>query len=61
MSEEPAKKTTITLPARLHQRLTAAAGRDHRSMHGQILAYVERCLDLDEKKIRKEDQDAKAK
>jgi predicted DNA-binding protein len=48
MSDDPVKKTTITLPARLHQRLVSAAERDHRSMHGQILAYIERGLDQDE-------------
>ena len=54
MADEPVKKTTITLPASLHQRLVEAAERDHRSMHGQMVAYIERCLnDQDEEKDRK--------
>lgn len=53
MADEPVKKTTITLPASLHQRLVEAAERDHRSMHGQVLAYVERGLNQDEEKDRK--------
>ena len=51
MSDE-IKETKIRLPAGLHERLKQAAGRDHRSMHAQMIAYIERCLDADERRLR---------
>jgi predicted DNA-binding protein len=51
MSDE-IKETKIRLPAGLHERLKQAAGRDHRSMHAQMLAYIERGLDQDDKSAR---------
>jgi hypothetical protein len=41
-------RTTLRLPDALLARLRRVAERDHRSVHGQILAYIERCLDQDE-------------
>jgi hypothetical protein len=46
------KKMTVQLPATLHDRLARAAERDHRSLHKQMLAYIERCLDQDEREAR---------
>jgi hypothetical protein len=46
-------KTTVRLDPGLHERLVRAAERDHRSMHGQIVAYIERCLALDERKAER--------
>jgi hypothetical protein len=43
-------KMSIRLRPDLHARLKQAAGRDHRSMHAQMIAYIERCLDQDEGK-----------
>jgi predicted HicB family RNase H-like nuclease len=51
MNEE-IKEMKLRLPAELHERLKQAAGRDHRSMHQQALAYVEQCLDADERRTR---------
>lgn len=45
-------KMTIRLAPDLHARLGRAAGRDHRSKHAQMLAYIERCLAQDEKAAR---------
>lgn len=41
-------RTSIRLPDELLARLRAQAGRDHRSVHAQMLAYIERGLDQDE-------------
>lgn len=41
---------SIRLAPDLHERLKRAAGRDHRSMHAQMLEYIERCLEQDEGK-----------
>jgi len=51
MSDE-IKEMKLRLPATLHERLKQAAGRDHRSMHAQMIAYIERCLDADDKSAR---------
>jgi predicted DNA-binding protein len=47
-------RTSIRLPDELLARLRAQAKRDHRSVHAQMVAYIERCLDQDE-----EDHDRK--
>jgi predicted HicB family RNase H-like nuclease len=39
---------TLRLPAGLHQRLAAAAAREHRSINAQIVRYIERGLDQGE-------------
>ena len=38
------KQITLRLPDELHAALKAAAGQDHRSVHAQVLTYVERGL-----------------
>jgi hypothetical protein len=43
-------KMSIRLAQDLHERLKRAAALDHRSMHAQMLAYIERCLEQDEGK-----------
>ncbi len=43
------KLMTIRLPDELHARLSRAAERSHRSKHAQMLVYIERCLNEDEK------------
>jgi len=40
-------KMTIRLSPDLRERLKQAAERDHRSMHAQMIAYIERGLDQD--------------
>ncbi len=47
-------KMSIRLSPDLHARLKQAAKRDHRSMHAEMVALIERCLDQDEAKTRKE-------
>ena len=42
-------KMSIRLPDELHARLSRAAERDHRSMHAQMIVFIERCLDQEEK------------
>jgi len=46
-------KTTVRLDPDLHERLGQAAERDHRSMHAQMIAYIERGLTQDERRARK--------
>jgi predicted HicB family RNase H-like nuclease len=41
-------KLTVRPSPEMHERLKAAAEREHRSLHGQILAYLERGLAADE-------------
>jgi predicted transcriptional regulator len=41
-------RTTILLPDALHDRLRKAAERERRSVHSQMLVYIERGLDQDE-------------
>lgn len=45
---------TIRLKPDLHDRLTRAAERDHRSKHAQMLVYIERGLDQDEQEAGRE-------
>ena len=45
---EKTVNTTLRLDPDLHARLTAVARRNHRSLHSQVLAYVERGLDQDQ-------------
>jgi predicted HicB family RNase H-like nuclease len=47
------KQITLRLPDELHERLKAAAGHDHRSLHAQVLVYVERGLDQDQEEQRR--------
>lgn len=44
---EEIKRVSIRLPDALHGRLKLAASRDRRSLHGQVLAYIERGLNQD--------------
>ena len=44
---------TIRLTPETHERLGRAAERDHRSKHAQMLTYIERCLDQDEREQRR--------
>jgi predicted HicB family RNase H-like nuclease len=46
-------KTTVRLERGLHERLVAAAGRDRRSMHSQIITYIERGVAADERRDRR--------
>jgi hypothetical protein len=47
------KEMKVRLPAPLHERLRQAAERDHRSMHQQMLAYIERGVTEDERRERR--------
>jgi hypothetical protein len=51
---EGIKETKVRLPIGLHQRLKRAAERDHRSMHQQVLSYIERGVTEDERKEQRE-------
>jgi hypothetical protein len=51
MAEDETRQT-IRLPDTLLARLKAAADRDHRSVHGQMLTYIERGLAADERRAR---------
>jgi predicted transcriptional regulator len=51
--ENDTVKTTVRLDPGLHARLDQAAGRDRRSMHAQILSYIERGLAQDDRKARR--------
>ncbi len=42
-------KMTIRLTPGLHERLGQAAERDHRSKHAQMVVYIERGLDQDDR------------
>jgi predicted transcriptional regulator len=46
-------KTTVRLDPDLHARLDAAAQRDRRSQHAQILSYIERGLAQDERTAKR--------
>jgi predicted transcriptional regulator len=48
-------RTTIRLPAGLHDRVRRLAGTDRRSVHAELLWLIERALD-EEDKIREEGQ-----
>jgi predicted transcriptional regulator len=45
-------KMTIRLTPELHERLGRVADYDHRSKHGQMLAYIERGVTQDERAQR---------
>ena len=51
-------KMSIRLPDDLHARLSRAADRNRRSMHAQMLIYIERCLNED--KIPDQDQEGRS-
>jgi hypothetical protein len=46
-------KQTIRLSPELHERLDQAAQRDRRSMHAQMITYIERGLAADDRKARR--------
>jgi hypothetical protein len=46
-------KTTVRLEHGLHERLLATAGRDRRSMHSQIITYIERGVAADERAAKR--------
>ncbi len=50
-------RTSVRLPDELLARLRRAAERDHRSVHGQILAYIERGLGQDESQAQIKGED----
>jgi hypothetical protein len=54
MEQDTETRQTIRLPGPLLARLRAAADREHRSVHGQMIAYIERGLDADERKLRRQ-------
>jgi predicted transcriptional regulator len=49
----PETRTTIRLPADLHERLRRAAERDRRTVHAEMLYLIERGLDQDERQPRR--------
>jgi hypothetical protein len=51
--EQDTTRQTIRLPDPLLARLRAAAEADHRSVHGQMIAYIERGLDADERAAKR--------
>jgi hypothetical protein len=51
--EDDTIKTTVRLEPGLHERLDAAAGRDRRSMHAQMIHYIERGLAADERAAKR--------
>ena len=46
-------KMTLRLRPDLHERLNQAAARERRSMHAQLLTYIERGLAADDRKARR--------
>ena len=46
-------KTSVRLEPGLHKKLSEAAGRAHRSMHAQMVHYIERGLAQDERTARR--------
>ena len=52
---EKTLNTTLRLAPDLHARLTAVARRNHRSLHSQVLTYIERGLEQDQDEQRKAD------
>jgi hypothetical protein len=53
MEQDTETRQTIRLPSKLLARLRAAADRDHRSVHAQMIVYIERGVAADERKARK--------
>jgi len=51
--EQDTTRQTIRLPDPLLARLRAAAEADHRSVHGQLLHYIERGLAADERAAKR--------
>lgn len=49
MPDEPITKTLLRLTSSLHQRLQVAARRNRRSLHSQIIWYIERGIEADER------------
>ncbi len=47
------KNMTLRLPAELRERLAPIAKRNHRSLHGQIIAMLEAEADREEKQTKK--------
>jgi hypothetical protein len=43
-------RTPLRLPRDLHQRVRAAADREHRSLNAQLITLVERALSQEESK-----------
>jgi len=54
MEHDTETRQTIRLPDTLAARLRVAAGRDHRSMHSLMLAYIERGLAADERRAARQ-------
>jgi predicted HicB family RNase H-like nuclease len=54
--DETEIRITARLPAHLHERLTRAAERHRRSLNAQLLVYLERGLDRDDKGEDHDDQ-----
>lgn len=48
--DEKTKNLTLRLPVDLHARLVPLAKKNHRSMHGQIIAMLEDAAEREEKK-----------
>jgi hypothetical protein len=46
-------KMTVRLHPDLHKRLSSAAQRDRRSMHAEMITYIERGIAADERKLRR--------
>jgi predicted transcriptional regulator len=46
-------KTSVRLEPGLHKKLSEAADRDHRSMHAQMVFYIERGLAQDERTAKR--------
>ena len=51
--EDTEIRQTLRLPGKLLERLRAAAERDHRSVHGQILSYIEKGLAADDRRDKR--------
>lgn len=46
-------KTSVRLDPDLHEKLSRAADRAHRSMHAQMVLYIERGIAQDERTARR--------
>ena len=46
-------KTSVRLEPGLHGKLSEAADRDHRSMHAQMIHYIERGVAQDERTAKR--------
>lgn len=49
-TEEKVKNMTLRLPTELHARLAPLAKKNHRSIHGQIIAQLEESTEREERK-----------